>query len=114
MTDSCDDTPSLSGALSPRRPVFSTSLPEVSRWAAVLRIRSVLDITIIKEADMNMRRLIAGLGTTLSVVTTAACSASAPADRAGGDTVTLKLGTIDHVNPDGQSFGVQAFVDNIP
>ena len=28
--------------------------------------------------------------------------------------MTLKLGTIDHVNPDGQSFGVQAFVDNIP
>ena len=63
---------------------------------------------------MNMRRLIAGLITTLSVVTTAACSASAPTDRAGGDTVTLKLGTIDHVNPDGQSFGVKAFVDNIP
>src|SRR5215218_4845511 len=63
---------------------------------------------------MNMRRLVAGLITTLSVVATAACSASAPADRAGGDTVTLKLGTIDHVNPDGQSFGVQAFVDNIP
>src|SRR4029450_13893981 len=30
------------------------------------------------------------------------------------ETVTLKLGTIDHVNPDGQSFGVQAFVDDIP
>ena len=28
--------------------------------------------------------------------------------------MTLKLGTIDHVNPNGQSFGVQAFVDNIP
>jgi TRAP-type C4-dicarboxylate transport system substrate-binding protein len=61
-----------------------------------------------------MRRLIAGMITTLSVLATAACSAGAPADRAGGETVTLKLGTIDHVNPDGQSFGVQAFVDNIP
>ncbi len=28
--------------------------------------------------------------------------------------MTLKLGTIDKVNPDGLSFGVQAFVDNIP
>jgi TRAP-type C4-dicarboxylate transport system substrate-binding protein len=63
---------------------------------------------------MNVRRLIAGMITTLSVLATAACSAGTPADRAGGETVTLKLGTIDHVNPDGQSFGVQAFVDNIP
>ena len=61
-----------------------------------------------------MRTLVAGLITALSVGAAAACSASAPADRAGGETVTLKLGTIDHVNPDGQSFGVQAFVDNIP
>jgi hypothetical protein len=63
---------------------------------------------------MNVRRLVAGMITTLSVLATAACSAGAPADRAAGETVTLKLGTIDHVNPDGQSFGVQAFVDNIP
>jgi TRAP-type C4-dicarboxylate transport system substrate-binding protein len=63
---------------------------------------------------MNMRKLIARMITTLSVLAVAACSAGAPADRAGGETVTLKLGTIDHVNPDGQSFGVQAFVDNIP
>jgi TRAP-type C4-dicarboxylate transport system substrate-binding protein len=63
---------------------------------------------------MNMRRLVAGLITTLSVVATAACSAGAPADRAGGEIVTLRLASIDKVNPDGQSFGVQAFVDNIP
>jgi TRAP-type C4-dicarboxylate transport system substrate-binding protein len=63
---------------------------------------------------MNMRKLIAGMITTLSVLATAACSAGAPADRAGGETVTLKLGTIDHVNPDGQAYGVQAFVDSIP
>jgi TRAP-type C4-dicarboxylate transport system substrate-binding protein len=63
---------------------------------------------------MNMRKLIAGMITTLSVLAAAACSAGPPVDRAGGETVTLKLGTIDHVNPDGQSFGVQAFVDSIP
>ena len=63
---------------------------------------------------MNVPRLIAGMITMLSVLATAACSVGAPTDRAGGETVTLKLATIDHVNPDGQSFGVQAFVDNIP
>jgi TRAP-type C4-dicarboxylate transport system substrate-binding protein len=63
---------------------------------------------------MNVPRLIAGMITMLSVLATAAWSVGAPTDRAGGETVTLKLATIDHVNPDGQSFGVQAFVDNIP
>ncbi len=63
---------------------------------------------------MNVRTFVAVMITTLGVLATAACSTGAPADRAGGETVTLKLGTIDHVNPDGQSFGVQAFVDNIP
>jgi TRAP-type C4-dicarboxylate transport system substrate-binding protein len=63
---------------------------------------------------MNMARLVAGLITTLSVVATAACSAGAPADRAGGEVVTVRLGSIDKVNPDGLSFGVQAFVDSIP
>ena len=63
---------------------------------------------------MNVPRLIAEMITMLSVLATAACSVGAPTDRAGGETVTLKLATIDHVNPDGQSFGVQAFVDNIP
>ena len=48
---------------------------------------------------MNMRRLVAGLITTLSVVATAACSAGAPADRAGGEIVTLRLG----FNRQGQS-----------
>ncbi len=63
---------------------------------------------------MNVARLVAGLITTLSVVAAAACSAGAPADRAGGEVVTVRLGSIDKVNPDGLSFGVQAFVDSIP
>lgn len=52
--------------------------------------------------------------TLLAVLATAACSTAAPADRAGGATIVLKLGTIDKVNPDNQSFGTQAFVDNLP
>ena len=63
---------------------------------------------------MNVRTLVAGMITTLSVLATAACSGGAPTDRAGGETLTVTLATIDHVNPDGQSFGVQAFVENIP
>ena len=63
---------------------------------------------------MNVRILVAGMITTLSVLATAACSGGAPTDRAGGETLTITLATIDHVNPDGQSFGVQAFVENIP
>jgi TRAP-type C4-dicarboxylate transport system substrate-binding protein len=63
---------------------------------------------------MNVRTPVAVMITALSVLAAAACSGGPPADRAGGETVTLKLGTIDRVNPDGQSFGVQAFVDNIP
>jgi predicted component of type VI protein secretion system len=52
---------------------------------------------------MNVPRLVAGMITMLSVLATAACSVGAPTDRAGGETVTLKLATIDHVNPDGLS-----------
>jgi TRAP-type C4-dicarboxylate transport system substrate-binding protein len=63
---------------------------------------------------MNMLGRGGSLVTLLAVVATAACSAATPADRAGGATIVLKLGTIDKVNPDNQSFGTQAFVDNLP
>jgi TRAP-type C4-dicarboxylate transport system substrate-binding protein len=41
----------------------------------------------------------------------AACSTAA--DKSGADTVVLKLATIDRVNNNGQSYGPQAFVDNL-
>jgi len=63
---------------------------------------------------MKMHQCGAWLVTLLAVVATAACSAPAPADRAGGETIILKLGTFDRVNPDNYSFGTQAFVDNLP
>ena len=40
----------------------------------------------------------------------AACSAE-NVDKAGGDTVVLQLASIDGVNSNGQSYGVQAFVE---
>jgi TRAP-type C4-dicarboxylate transport system substrate-binding protein len=55
-------------------------------------------------------RWAAALGT---VTLVAACSATPSADKSGGDTVVLKLATIDHVNNNGQSYGPQAFVDNL-
>ena len=63
---------------------------------------------------MKMQQRGAWLVTLLAVVVTAACSAPAPADRAGGETIVLKFGTADRVNPDNYSFGTQAFVDNLP
>jgi TRAP-type C4-dicarboxylate transport system substrate-binding protein len=44
---------------------------------------------------------------------TAACGAVAKADKAGSDSVVLKLASIDEVNNNGQSFGPQAFVDGL-
>jgi TRAP-type C4-dicarboxylate transport system substrate-binding protein len=55
-------------------------------------------------------RWAAAVGT---VTLVAACSATPSADKSGGDTVVLKLATIDHVNNNGQSYGPQAFVDNL-
>ena len=46
-----------------------------------------------------------------TVALVAACSAGA--DKSGADTVVLRLATIDQVNNNGQSYGPQAFVDNL-
>jgi TRAP-type C4-dicarboxylate transport system substrate-binding protein len=66
-----------------------------------------------QEAMMNRKptgRWAAAVGT---VALVAACSATPSADKAGGDTVVLKLATIDSVNNNGQSYGPQAFVDTL-
>ncbi len=41
------------------------------------------------------------------------CSGAKAVDKAGGDSAVLTLATIDDVNNNGQSFGPQAFVDNL-
>lgn len=43
----------------------------------------------------------------------AACSAAPGSDKSGGDTVVLRLATIDLVNNNGQSYGPQAFVADL-
>jgi TRAP-type C4-dicarboxylate transport system substrate-binding protein len=48
-----------------------------------------------------------------TVALVAACSATPGADKSGGDTVVLRLATIDQVNNNGQSYGPQAFVENL-
>ena len=39
------------------------------------------------------------------------CTRAESVDKAGGETVVLRLATIDEVNPNGQYFGSQAFVE---
>jgi len=46
-----------------------------------------------------------------TVALVAACSVGA--DKSGADTVVLRLATIDQVNNNGQSYGPEAFVDNL-
>ncbi len=48
-----------------------------------------------------------------TVVLVAACQASPSADKAGAETVVLKLATIDSINNNGQSYGPEAFVENL-
>src|SRR5687767_7224533 len=43
----------------------------------------------------------------------AACSVAPPTDKSGSDTVELRLATIDRVNNNGQSYGPEAFVENL-
>ena len=48
-----------------------------------------------------------------TVVLVAACSAAPGTDKSGSDTVVLRLATIDRVNNNGQSYGPEAFVENL-
>ena len=49
----------------------------------------------------------------VTVALVAACSATSGIDKAGGDTVALRLAAIDRVNNNGQSYGPEAFVENL-
>jgi TRAP-type C4-dicarboxylate transport system substrate-binding protein len=49
----------------------------------------------------------------VTVALVAACSAAPGSDKSGGDTVVLRLATIDLVNNNGQSYGPQAFVADL-
>jgi TRAP-type C4-dicarboxylate transport system substrate-binding protein len=65
------------------------------------------------EAFMDRRttgHLAAAVATAALV---AACQAAPAADKAGAETVVLKLATIDSINNNGQSYGPEAFVENL-
>ena len=47
------------------------------------------------------------------VVSLTGCAQAESVDKAGSETVVLRLATIDRVNPNGQYFGSQAFVDSL-
>jgi TRAP-type C4-dicarboxylate transport system substrate-binding protein len=49
----------------------------------------------------------------VTIALVVACSATSSTDKSGGDTVVLRLATIDLVNNNGQSYGPQAFVENL-
>jgi TRAP-type C4-dicarboxylate transport system substrate-binding protein len=60
---------------------------------------------------MNMRTTGPWAAAVATAVLVAACSAGV--DKAGADTVVLRLATIDLVNNNGQSYGPEAFVENL-
>ena len=60
---------------------------------------------------MNIRTTGPWAAAAATAVLVAACSAGA--DKAGAETVVLKLATIDLVNNNGQSYGPEAFVENL-
>src|SRR4029450_8260132 len=48
-----------------------------------------------------------------TVALVAACSVAPTTDKSGSDTAVLRLATIDSVNNNGQSYGPEAFVQNL-
>jgi TRAP-type C4-dicarboxylate transport system substrate-binding protein len=62
---------------------------------------------------MNMRTTGPWAAAVAAAVLVAACQATPSADKAGAETVVLKLATIDSINNNGQSYGPEAFVQNL-
>lgn len=62
---------------------------------------------------MNMRTTGPWVVAVATAVVLTACQATPSADKAGAETVELKLATIDLVNNNGQSYGPEAFVENL-
>ena len=60
---------------------------------------------------MKVRSMRIWAGLTVAAAVLISCGGDEAVDKTGGDTVALRLGTIDEVNNNGQSFGPQAFVD---
>jgi TRAP-type C4-dicarboxylate transport system substrate-binding protein len=67
------------------------------------------------EDIMNQRSKLRWAAVTVGALLLAACGSEGgeTSDKTGSDTVVLKLATIDEVNDNGQSYGPQAFVDEL-
>jgi TRAP-type C4-dicarboxylate transport system substrate-binding protein len=66
-----------------------------------------------QKVTINTRSIGRWAAAAATIALVAACSAAPGTDKSGGDTVVLRLATIDRVNNNGQSYGTEAFVENL-
>jgi TRAP-type C4-dicarboxylate transport system substrate-binding protein len=79
---------------------------------------ATLDMTQLRacgeqKRTMNARSTSRWAAAAATVALLAACSVAPGTDKSGGDTVVLRLATIDQVNNNDQSYGPEAFVENL-
>ena len=66
-----------------------------------------------QKVTINTRSIGRWAAAAATIALAAACSAAPGIDKSGSDTVVLRLATIDRVNNNGQSYGPEAFVENL-
>jgi TRAP-type C4-dicarboxylate transport system substrate-binding protein len=66
-----------------------------------------------QKGVINTRSIGRWIAAAATVALVAACSVAPPTDKSGSDTAVLRLATIDRVNNNGQSYGPEAFVENL-
>lgn len=66
-----------------------------------------------QKVTINTRSIGRWAAAAATIALVAACSAAPGTDKSGSDTVVLRLGTIDLINNNGQSYGPEAFVENL-
>ena len=66
-----------------------------------------------QKVTINTRSIGRWAAAAATIALVAACSAAPGTDKSGSDTVVLRLATIDRVNDNGQSYGPEAFVENL-
>jgi TRAP-type C4-dicarboxylate transport system substrate-binding protein len=66
-----------------------------------------------QKGVINTRSIGRWIAAAATVALVAACSIAPSTDKSGSDTAVLRLATIDRVNNNGQSYGPEAFVENL-
>ena len=66
-----------------------------------------------QKVTINTRSIGRWATAAATIALVAACSVTPGSDKSGSDTVVLRLATIDWVNNNGQSYGPEAFVENL-